>query len=161
MGYDYFKNLLDKLPQNSFISIAYLNKQPQCGSFVLHNKEMAYYMFGASSDHAHNGAGTLLQWENLLMLKRIGVMKYSFVGYRFEVTDSKLANIQRFKERFGGELFNGYMFKCYLRPFKKMCFDLLCKITGVFSKDAIDQEKNKWKSRLEDNDNENRDTNLS
>jgi len=137
--------VLNALPDNSFISIAYLNGVPQCGSIIFYSKNMAYYMYGASANGAHNGAGCLLQWENMLYLKKLDVQKYSFVGYRFNVDDnSKLQNIQRFKERFGGEVDRGFMFKCIMRPRKRRLFEILCKIKGIKEFDAIDQEIHKW-----------------
>ena len=88
-----------------------------------------------------------LHWRAIRDFKQEGVKKYSFVGCRInEDIDSKCHGIQRFKERFGGTLFVGYMFKVILKPFKYKLFRLLQRIkNGRWVKDVVDQEIEKWR----------------
>ena len=74
------------------------------------------------------------------------VRKYSFVGCRIqEDADSKYHGIQRFKQRFGGELIVGKMFKVILNPGKYRLFQILQKMkNGYWVQDVVDQEIGKW-----------------
>ena len=82
-------------------------------------------------------------------MKKRGVKKYSFVGFRIDVDpNSKLAGIQHFKKGFGGELVEGYMFKATFSKSKKNLFEFLymLKNKARHRKDTIDQEASKWTS---------------
>ena len=86
-------------------------------------------------------------------LKKRGVKKYDFVGARLsDVSGTKLAGIQKFKKRFGGELKRGYLWKKDINLMKCKLFDLALKVKlklkGVsMPKDIIDQEKIKLSER--------------
>ena len=147
-----WKNLLDAMGDNCIIYIAYLNGVPQSGAFFYFNKQMCYYMYGANKNNPHIGSGNLLQWRAILDMKAAGVKKYSFVGCRInEDENSKFHGIQRFKERFGGELVQGYMFKMDYNALMRKMFNVAVSIKGLKSsfkyhpyKDIIDQEIHKW-----------------
>lgn len=141
-----YRSILRCFSDRALIGMAYLNGAPQCGLLGIFNSEMFYYMHGATADAPEPGATHALQWKTILRMKALGVKKYSFVGCRIRADeDSKYKRIQHFKEGFGGELVQGYAFKCVLRPWKKKLFDLLMKLkTGSVPVDAIDQEIGKW-----------------
>ncbi len=151
---EYYKAILESLPNNTCIYISYLNDQPQTGAIIIYNKQMSYYMYGASIKGAHNGAGNLLQWEVIRDMKRRFVLKYSFVGCRINVDESsKYYGIQRFKERFGGALFEGYLFKVIYNKFNYKIYQYLISLAAslkarkiIICKDVIDQEIYKWKN---------------
>ena len=132
--------------------MAYLDGEPQSGAFFYFNKQMCYYMYGANKNNPHNGSGNLLQWKAILDMKAAGVKRYSFVGCRInEDENSKYHGIQRFKERFGGELIQGFMFKMDFNPFMRKLFNLVVSLRSFVSshkyvpfKDVIDQEIHKW-----------------
>lgn len=146
MGIKFYKKRIECIPNNCKIYIAYLNDEPQAGAFIYFDKNYGYYMFGASIDHPHTGSGNLLQWEIIKSLKRKGLKSYSFVGCRInEDKNSKYHEIQRFKQRFGGEFIEGYMFKSILNVFMYKLFLFLYKIRGKVSIDAVEEEKDKWK----------------
>lgn len=120
----------------------------QGGAIIVYNEAMAYYMHGASINSPVTGAMNLVQWEIIKYLKCQNVKKYSFVGARInEDENSKYHGIQNFKKRFGGELFEGTMFKVIYSPFKFWLYKRLLwlKTKGIGSKDIIDQEIHKWK----------------
>lgn len=147
LGKDFYMSKLSFLSQNCKIYIAYSGEEAQAGAFIFFDSECGYYMYGANKDHPHTGSGNLLQWYIMNDLKELGVQKYSFVGCRINEDDnSKYHEIQRFKERFGGELKTGYMFKSVLNPIMYWLFKFVLKLKGSKINDAIDQEIHKWKS---------------
>lgn len=149
---NHWKDLLDELGENAIIYMAYLDGEPQSGAFFYYNKQMCYYMYGANKNNPHNGSGNLLQWKAILDMKAQGVKKYSFVGCRInEDENSKYHGIQRFKERFGGELIRGYMFKTIFNPSFYQMYRLaivlrnfIAELKIKYPKDIIDQEIRKW-----------------
>lgn len=145
-GNNFFTTIIDRLKENATIYISYKDDIPQSGACFFYNKSMSYYMYGASIDNPEPGAANLLQWKAILDMKSKGVERFSFVGCRInEDEDSKYHGIQRFKERFGGELIQGYMFKCILNRRKYKLFKMLYRLkNGHDSSDAIDEEIHKW-----------------
>ncbi|MDY4812762.1 MAG: hypothetical protein SO152_02785, partial [Ruminococcus sp.] len=64
---------------------------------------------------------------------------------------SKYHGIQRFKERFGGELIQGYMFKIDFNTIYHFLFNILVALSSFryskrfqLPKDVVDQEIHKW-----------------
>ena len=145
-GFEYFENIINELAEKAILYIAYKNGKPQSGACYYYNEQMCYYMYGASIDRPEPGATNLLQWEAIKDMKRKGVKKFSFVGCRInEDPDSKYHGIQRFKERFGGNLVQGYMFKSILNVTQYQLFKQLYKIkNGKVLLDPIEQEIHKW-----------------
>lgn len=152
-GKVFFENILEGLKDNAIIFMAYKENVPQSGAFYFLNEQMCYYMYGASADHPETGATNYMHWEAVKYLKSNGVKKYSFVGCRIgEDEDSKYHSIQRFKERFGGTLEQGYMFKTVMSQWKYQLFHCLYKIKNkTVLTDAIDQELPKWKELQKEN----------
>lgn len=148
----HWKELLEEMGDNAIIYVAYLDGEPQSGAVYFFNKQMCYYMYGANKTNPHIGSGNLLQWRSIMDMKAAGVRKYSFVGCRInEDENSKYHGIQRFKERFGGALAQGYMFKMDFKPFLRSLF--VIGLTGysflkthkfIPFRDVIDQEIHKW-----------------
>ena len=167
-GGKFFEKIIDNLEDKAVFYVAYREGVPQAGACYFVNHKMCYYMYGASITNPEPGAANLLQWVAIKNMKAAGVEKFSFVGCRInEDEDSKYHGIQRFKERFGGELYQGYMFKSILSPTKYHLFRAMYKLKkGTVSSGAIEQEKHKWpelqKTVVEDKKCEkNRDSNIS
>ena len=141
-----YRMILRGLGEHAVIGMAYLDGKAQCGLLGLFNAAVFYYAHGATADDPEPGATHFLQWKTILRMKALGVKEYNFVGCRIRVDeDSKYKRIQHFKEGFGGELVQGFAFKCVLRPLKKKLFDSLMKLkTGKAPDDVIDQEIGKW-----------------
>ena len=146
-GLQFFKTMFDGMRENMLMVIAYKDREPQAGACYFLNQKMCYYMYGASADHPESGAANYLHWEVIKYLKELGVKKYSFVGCRInEDENSKYHGIQRFKERFGGKLQQGYMFKMIISVWQYKLFHLLYYIKNHKELvDTIDQEIYKWK----------------
>lgn len=151
-GEDSLSEVINSLGDNVIIYMAYKDDEPQSGAIFFVNKQMCYYIYGANKNNQSTGSGNLLQWKAILDMKEAGVKKYSFVGCRInEDENSKFHGIQRFKERFGGELIQGYLFKIVFNKPMWVLFNLLVSIKSFkqnkgfkFPQDVIDQEINKW-----------------
>ena len=152
----FFENILKTMKDRAVLYVAYKENIPQASACFFVNKKMCYYMYGASITKPEPGAANLLQWIAIKEMKTIGVEKYSFVGCRIdEDKDSKYHGIQRFKERFGGQLRTGYMFKIVLSPRKYQIFSKMYQIKNRnIMTDAVEQEAYKWSklqtTRVED-----------
>ncbi len=142
----FFDIIIEKLKQKAILYVAYKDNTPQAGACFFYNGKMCYYMYGASISNPEPGAANLLQWTAIKDMKARGVENFSFVGCRInEDVNSKFHGIQRFKERFGGKLWQGYMFKCILNPQKYKLFKLLYFLKKhTKMTDAVDQELQKW-----------------
>lgn len=149
-GREYYKRQIETLRDVVEVYIAYDEDIPQAGAIFFYNMTRCYYMFGATGYQAVNGAANLLIWEAMLNMKSAKIKEFSFVGCRInEDSDSKYHGIQRFKERFGGELIQGYLFR-YERF--HLMYSLFCKamqykmhLKKPYS-DPIDEEIHKWAS---------------
>jgi len=144
-GYDYYKGLIDALDNCSIIMLAKNQEGCQAGGLFYYNREMAYYVHGASIRRPSPGATNYLLWRSILFFKEKGVKKFSFVGYHFNPDpDSKLEGIQRFKERFGGPLEPCYNFRFVQNSFVYNIYKVYMqlknhhKLTGY--QDSIDKQ---------------------
>lgn len=151
-GKDALTRSLEILKGNAIIYMAYKDDEPQSGAIYYYNQSMCYYLYGANCDRPLTGSGNLLQWNAMLDMKANGVERFSFVGCRInEDENSKYHGIQRFKERFGGELIQGYMFKIDFNPIYHFLFNILVALSSFryskrfqLPKDVVDQEIHKW-----------------
>ncbi|GHT69689.1 hypothetical protein FACS1894110_19650 [Spirochaetia bacterium] len=143
---DYFERL-KALGENVEFWLAADNGEVQGSAVFLWSKgHSCYYMHGGSSNHPHTGAMNYLQWQAILSMKKRGVHYFDFVGARIDPPkDSKLEGIQRFKERFGSTLEEGYLFKYVINKFKYNLYINLLSLMYVikgeqYKGDIIDQE---------------------
>lgn len=132
------KGLADKM---DFIA-AYQGDILQGCAVIVHDKKSAYYLFGGSCTKTFPGALNLLHWQAMLHYKENGLTKYDFVGARLsDHISAKLHGIQRFKERFGGNLQKGLLWKYIYKPHKYMIYKFINFIrTHRWEVDAIDEE---------------------
>jgi hypothetical protein len=102
----------------------------------------AYYVYGGSIPRPLTGAVNLLQWEAMRQLRGEGVLRYDFVGARINPEKgSKQDGLRMFKERFGGELKEGYMWKMSLSPTASRVYSLAVRI--MRGGDVVDLERGK------------------
>lgn len=147
-GKNYYRRQIETLGDKIVIYIAYKDNVPQAGGIFYYNSQCCYYMYGATGKEVINGSANRLIWTAMLDMKKWGVKEFSFVGCRIkEDPESKYHGIQMFKERFGGELRQGYMFRYENSPFM---YHLFCRAmqyrthSKTIYKDAIDGEIHKW-----------------
>ena len=145
-----YENYFDSFDNNSRIYIAEKDGVVQGGAIFIFNKEMSYYLYGASIRRPSPGALNLLQYRAMMDFKSEGVHFHNFVGCRInEDPDSKYHGIQKFKGSFGGELVEGYMFKDVDNSILYKLFVIAYRIKNrseCMPKDIIDQEIHKWRN---------------
>ena len=96
----------------TFYYSVFHNNLIQGAAIFFWSAEGAYYMYGGSIKKPKTGAMNLLHWEAIRFFKSIEVRKYDFVGARNTIKkNTKIAGIQKFKERFGGEKKMGFTWK--------------------------------------------------
>lgn len=140
------ETMIDCLPENILIYVAYCNKTPQCSVVYFYDNESMYAVYAGMAAKSKTGINHLLHWQAIIDAKLMGMKYYDFVGSRINPEkESKQAGLKHFKSHFGGRLFEGYLWKL---PISKtnyyICFYLTRVIsmlrTGKISGDIIDQE---------------------
>ncbi len=146
-SYEYYEEIIKKLPSNTIIFMAYYEDEPQASALFYYDNDVCYYMYGATANKPHTGANNYLHWLAIKYMKEKGTHYYSFVGYRYAVDkNSKYEGIQRFKSRFGGVVVPGYMFKVVCNKFYYNLYKMYVYFrTGKKKIDPIDDEYEKWK----------------
>jgi len=146
---------LEELEKIKTIAKFYIAKKDEAiqGCAVLpYNSFGAYYLYGGSIARPYTGALNYLHYYAMLDMKKNGVKRYDFMGARLNVEKgSKLEGIQRFKNRFGGELKEGYLWKYEYKPLKIKLIDIIQKIRyklqdRIYLGDAIEQESKRCQS---------------
>ena len=144
----YYKQLCLDIKSNVLPGVVYSPSGQLDGAAIVFWKEhsCAYYVYGGSSSSPYTGAMNFLQWEIIKQLKSLGVFEYDFVGARISPErNSKFWGIQMFKERFGGELKEGFLLRVVFSKYKYFLFNLLLKlnyfIRGIkYKGDIVSQE---------------------
>jgi len=141
------RRMRDSLGNNASFYVASLNGEPQGAAFLVWSEgHTAYYLHGGTSDQPYGGAMNLLHWRAMNDMKARGVRTYDFVGARISPDpESKLATIQRFKERFGATMRQGHLWKMSLRPWRYRAFQLVAYANAlvhgtIYRGDIIDEE---------------------
>ena len=102
----------------------------------------AYSMYGGRLPVADPGAMNLLNWEAMLHFKRRGAKRFDFMGGRIDpAKGSKQEGIMTFKQRFGGQLKQGFMWKLPLRPLGAYAYSVGVRI--LRGGDIVDVERHK------------------
>lgn len=138
----------DNLGGNASFYVASKGGVAQGAAFIVWNAgHTAYYLHGGTSDSPFGGAMNLLHWKAMTDMKARGVNEYDFVGARVNPPPgSKLETIQRFKERFGATMKQGYLWKYPLKPMRYTGFCLLARANSwmhgaTYKGDIIDEER--------------------
>ena len=139
MDYRDFQRLVDSLGEYVQVLVADLGGAAQCAAVIPYSAHSAYYMHGGSIAKPLTGASNLLQWEAMRHFKSLGVARYNFFGVRLEPEQgSKAEGIRKFKERFGGELATGFMWKMPFRQYEYALYEIAARIRN--GGDVVDQE---------------------
>ncbi len=145
MSYKAFERYIHGLGKNIKIFIAEHQNTVQGCVVIPYSNSSAYYVYGGSIPNPVTGATNLLHWEAIRQFRELGVKRYDFVGVRINPeTGSKQAGLKMFKERFGGRLFQGYMWKYALQPLKFVVYSLAVRL--LRSGDIVDNERHKLKN---------------
>jgi lipid II:glycine glycyltransferase (peptidoglycan interpeptide bridge formation enzyme) len=142
MSYEEFKRFVLGLSENVKIFVADYQGAVQGCAVVPFSGYGAYYLYGGSISSPLSGAMNLLQWEAIRTFRNLGVKRYDFVGVRINPEKgSKQEGLMVFKERFGGQLVQGYMWKYSLHPLKYAVYSQAVRF--LRGGDVVDQERHK------------------
>jgi hypothetical protein len=145
MRYYEFKRLVLALGENVKIFVAYYQGAVQGCTVFPFSGHSAYSLYGGRIPEAETGAMNLLNWEAIRQFRGLGVRRFDFVGVRINPEKgSKQEGIMIFKQRFGGELVEGYMWKYSLRPLKYVVYSLAVRL--LRGGDIVDHERHKLAS---------------
>jgi hypothetical protein len=142
MGYESFKRMADGLGENIKIFVAEHEGVIQGCVVVPFSQHTAYYVYGGSIPEPAQGAMNLVHWEAIRLFRQLGVKRYDFCGVRINPEPgSKQEGLKSFKERFGPELIQGYMWKQSLNPLKAAVYSYAIRV--LRGGDIVDNERHK------------------
>ena len=140
MGYDAFRRMVLGLGENVKVMVAEHQGVVQGCIVVPFSGHTAYYVYGGSIPEPESGAMNLLHWEAIRLFRGLGVKRYDFVGVRINpAPGSKQEGLKMFKERFGGQLMPGHMWKYSFHPLKFFVYGLAVRFRR--GGDIVDQER--------------------
>ena len=137
-----FARMIEGLEGNVHLFVAERHAQVQCCAVFAFSQHSAYYMYGGSIAEAVPGAMHLLHWQAVRQYRQLGVRRYDFYGTRINPSlGSKAAGLAAFKQRFGAELYQGYIWKYRISTVKSTIysFGVRCLRGG----DIVDAEQQK------------------
>lgn len=142
MDYEAFKRYVLSLDENVKIFVADYQGTVQGCTVVPFSNHSAYYVYGGSIPKPLTGATNLLHWEAIRLFSGLGVKRYDFVGTRINPKEgSKQEGLMTYKQRFGGQLIQGYMWKYSLRPLGFAVYNLAVRL--LRGGDIVDAERHK------------------
>jgi hypothetical protein len=142
MSHEAFHRMVAGLGENVKVFVAESGGINQGCAVIPYSGYSAYYAYGGSSEHPISGATNLLQWEAMRSFRDLGVKRYDFCGVRINPEKgSKAAGLMMYKERFGGQLVQGYMWKYALSPLKSALYSLAVRL--LRGGDIVDKERHK------------------
>lgn len=137
-----FEQLVCALGQNIRLFVAESGGVIQSCAAIPFSQHGAYYLFGGGIPHPLTGSMNLLHWEAIQRFRALGVGRYDLMGVRIRPEKgSKEAGLALFKERFGGELVQGYLWKTALRPFAGAIYTTAAHLRS--GGDVVDKERHK------------------
>jgi lipid II:glycine glycyltransferase (peptidoglycan interpeptide bridge formation enzyme) len=146
MSLEDYERYVKSLGENVKIFVADYEGVIQGCVVVPFSTHRAYYVYGGSIPEPHTGATNLIHWEAIRMFREMGVKSYDFVGVRINPEEgSKQEGLLQYKQRFGGRLIQGYMWKYPIRPLKYAVYNLA--VRHLRGGDIVDQERHKRKGR--------------
>jgi hypothetical protein len=145
MDFRAFEKMVQSLGDNIKIWVADHQENIQGCIVVPFSQHSAYYVYGGSIPEPIAGATNLLHWEAARLFRELGVKWYDFVGVRINPEKgSKQEGLLMFKERFGGKLAKGFMWKYSIHPLKYAVYSLAVRF--LRDGDIVDQECHKLKN---------------
>jgi hypothetical protein len=105
-----------------------------------YSRHTAYNCYAGSRPQPALGSMHLLHWEAMREFRAIGVKRFDFQGVRISPQKgSKQEGIMHYKQGFGGELVEGYLWKFPLRPLKSIAYSVGVRL--LMGGDIVDQER--------------------
>jgi hypothetical protein len=142
MGFEAFKRYVLGLNENVKIFVANYQGAVQGCVVIPFSQYRAYYVYGGSIPEPQAGATNLIHWEAIRTFRELGVKSYDFVGVRIDPEmGSKQDGLMQYKQRFGGRLVQGYMWKY---PIRQLKYTVYCQaVRRLRGGDIVDQERHK------------------
>jgi len=141
-SHEEFKRLVSSLDTQVKIFVACSQGAVQGCAVIPFSEHSAYYLYGGSIPDPTSGAMNLLHWEAISYFHGLKVRRYDFMGVRINPEKgSKQEGLMMFKERFGGRMDRGYMWKYPLRPLKAAIYSLGVRL--LKGGDVVDAEHGK------------------
>lgn len=104
------------------------------------SEHTAYNCYAGSLPQPALGAMHLLHWEAIRQFRAMGVSHFDFQGVRIAPEpNSKQEGILHYKQGFGGQLVQGYLWKCSFRPLKSIAYSVAVRL--LKGGDIVDQEE--------------------
>lgn len=145
MSYAEFQRYVKSLGENIKIMVAEYQGISQGCIVVPFSIHAAYYVYGGSIPKPSAGATNLLHWEAMKQFRNLGVKQYDFVGVRICPKEgTRQEGLYQYKQRFGGKLVQGYIWKHSIRPLKYFIYAQA--VQSLRGGDIVDQEHHKLKS---------------
>jgi hypothetical protein len=142
MSYPAFRCYVEGLGENVKVLVVEHGDVVQACAVLPFSNYAAYYVYGGSIIEPAPGATNLLHWEAMRLFRGLGVARYDFVGARVDPpAGSKQEGLMQYKQRFGGELVQGYMWKYNLHPVKSLAYSWSVRV--LRGGDIVDQERHK------------------
>ena len=143
-NYSEFKNRMAALGDSLKVFVAEHEGMIQGCMVAPFSEHTAYNCYAGSRPQPTLGAMHLLHWEAMKVFRSMGVKRFDFQGVRINPEKgSKQEGILHYKQGFGGELVQGYLWKCSLRPLKAIAYSVGVRL--LMGGDIVDQEKSKMK----------------
>lgn len=143
MTHGAFQRQVGALGENVKLFVAEHEGVLQGAAMVPFSQYGAYYVHGGSAAERVTGAMNLLHWEAIRLFRRMGVKRYDFVGSRIDPEKgSKQEGLMAFKQRFGGELVRGCMWKYPFHALKYRLYSMAMRLKQ--GGDVVDQERHKF-----------------
>lgn len=142
MSLEKFERMVRGLEGNVHLLVAEWHEHVQSCAVFAYSQHTAYYMYGGSIPQAVPGAMHLLHWEAIRLFRRLGVRRYDFYGARIDPSPgSKAAGLAAFKQRFGAELDQGYLWKCRISTLRSAIYSF--GVRWLRGGDIVDAEHHK------------------
>ncbi len=143
------RRFIESLQGSAKVFVAFHEGLPQGCAVIPYSQYSAYYLYGGTIASPLTGATNLLQWEAIKTFHSLGVRRYDFVGVRINPErGSKQEGLAMFKQRFGGKLVQGFMWKYPLNPVKSAIYSLGVRL--LRGGDIVDIEKHKMQALREE-----------
>jgi lipid II:glycine glycyltransferase (peptidoglycan interpeptide bridge formation enzyme) len=104
------------------------------------SERTAYNCYAGSRPEPILGSMHLLHWEAIRQFRAMGVRQFDFQGVRIHPEKgSKQEGIKNYKQGFGGNLIQGYLWKYSFRPLKSIAYSVGVRL--LMGGDIVDQER--------------------
>src|SRR5262249_53478894 len=135
-----FKNKIDAFGEYVRVFVAEHEGVVQGCMVAPFSAHSAYNCYAGSREKPILGSMHLLHWEAMRQFKQMGVKRFDFQGVRVKPDKgSKQEGIMHYKQGFGGQLLQGYLWKFPLRPLKSFAYTLVVRL--LMGGDIVDQER--------------------